>query len=522
MGAFARAAAVLEKPARAIEKNPITSLAPLWQQAASATKEAASYAAAARAYSGNELIFRAIELRADSAAEPQIKARRTVPERQRRQLRVALKQAGASDLIADYYTSAKALSEVVTDHPAVQLLSNPNPFMSRFDFWATVNMHRDLAGNAYAWKRRDLAGDPRQLWLLRPDRVKVRPGGEFIDGYRYSIGGDYVDLPAADVIQFKTRHPYNEYYGMPPLMPLSGRVSIDNYMEEFVLAAFTNGGNPGAVLSVKNKLSAAAKEELREHFHMFSGPGGWFELMVLEEADATYTPMTMQLGQRGLVIPELNNIDEARIFMAFGIPLSIAGAVLGQEGAAYANKKQDWQVLWDLTFRAIYMDHQETLNLSLKPDYPDIDELFWDLSTVQALQEDEDKKHARARANYDSEIWSMEEARVVTGMQPVPAPGDHFKLGIRETIIEAPLPGGAEEPPAVAPPAPAPAALAAPRRGGRPRLEEDRAARELYLKGEQLRRANRSMTIAQAAARIGVSEPTYKRWRQRFGYVPGD
>ena len=449
------------------------SLTPVWQ-VGNPQPAPGNYQSYARSgYQGNEIIFKCIEMRADSAAEPRVIGKRRVGESSRRQLRALAAEAGVSQLEIDHHLSPRALTETIEDHPAVRLLNHPNPFMSRFDFWATVNMHRDLAGNAYAWIGRDERDQPIELWLLRPDRVRVIPGGRFIEGYRYTIGGKSYDIPARDVIHFKTRHPLDDYYGMPPLMSVLGRVDLDNYMRDFLLAFFRNGGSPGAILAVKSKLSQDSKDEIRGKYrNQFGGPAGWFELMVLDSAEASYTPLTMQLGQRGLVVPELNAISETRQAMVFGIPLSILGALTGQESSSYANKRSDWQVLWDITLTPLYIDHAETLNLSYLPNFTGLDEVMFDLAAVRALQEDVDAVHARWLKDFQSGAVSYEEFRAGIGLAPKPAAGSIFYVPTQS--VPVPVERLGEEPataPAAAamlmrsllPPQPEPPLLDAPR-----------------------------------------------------------
>lgn len=428
-----------------------------------------SYATYAQAYRGNEIIYKCIEMRADSAAEPRVIGKRTVKESVRRQMRTLAARAGASQLEIDHYLSPQALTETVTDHPAVELLNHPNPFMSRFDFWATVNMHRDLAGNAYAWIGRDASDTPVALFLLRPDRVRVIPGGAYVVGYCYTIGGQSYEMPARDVIHFKMRDPLNDWYGMPPLMAVLGRMSLDNYMRDFLLAFFRNGGHPGAILALKQKLSEDTKKEMREKFHNnFGGSAGWFDLMVLDAAEASYTPMTAQLGQRGLVMPELNAITEARLTAAYGVPASIHGLLVGLESSSYANKRADWQVFWDITLTPIYIDHAETLNLSFLPNFTGLDELLFDLAAVRALQEDVDAIHARWIRDFQTGAVSYEEFRAGIGLSPQPPKGSIFYVPSSSVPTQIERLGEAPEPAqavaaalmrALAPPAPEPPQL---------------------------------------------------------------
>ena len=45
------------------------------------------------------------------------------------------------------------------DHPLRRLLSNPNPYMSEYDFWQAVIIYLNLAGVAYFEKERSNSGN---------------------------------------------------------------------------------------------------------------------------------------------------------------------------------------------------------------------------------------------------------------------------------------------------------------------------------------------------------------------------
>ncbi|HAM39898.1 MAG TPA: hypothetical protein DCP69_00795 [Candidatus Omnitrophica bacterium] len=391
-----------------------------------------SYLNFARAYATNEIVFAAIELLASSAGEPHISGRRW-----RRN------KATIRSLYADYMSKGltrpnarlveNGFVEELDNHPLVRLLNAPNPFMSRGQMWGTVVMDRCLAGNSYLYKARvqngPLKGTVAELWRLRPDRVRAIPDpAKFISGYEYNLGTEKIIYPASDIIHFRTRNPLNDYYGMPPLMAISGRIDIDGYMKDFLKGFFENGGTgPGAILTVKGTLSAATREKIdAEHDQRFGNPSRPGKLMILDNTESTYQQMGLNRGLRDALPKELNAMQESRIAMAFGIPGSILGLLIGYESSSYANKRADWQVLWDVTMAPMLSDLDDVLNLSLIPDFGGIDEVYFDLDDIKALQEDVDKIQKRERENFQAGAISLEEFRDAIGRDPDIKEGTFF------------------------------------------------------------------------------------------------
>jgi hypothetical protein len=133
--------------------------------------------------------------------------------------------------------------------------------------------------------------------------------------------------------------------------------------------------------------------------------------------------MTMQLGQRGLVVPELDQISEARIPMAFGVPQSLIGTRTSYENGGYANKRAEETHFWTGTLIPLYRELAGALNLKLVPEFPRLNEIAFDTSDVRALQEDEDKVHARLREDARAGVISLQEAREGMGF-PAKWPDD--------------------------------------------------------------------------------------------------
>lgn len=367
----------------------------------------ASYERFAReGYSQNELVYACVEELCTSAAEPRFAAYRETPDGK----------------------------EPVEHHPLLDLLENPNPFMGRFDLVATWIMHRMIAGNAYTEKVRSGAGKLVELWTLRPDRVRVVPDEHvFIGSYRYTLGQGWTDLDPGDVMHSRQRHALNDWYGMPPLMPAAGRIDIDNWMRQFVAAFWTNAGVPSGLLNIKQAVSKDQKDEIKgEYRGEFGGPRGWHRLMVLADMEATYTQMGLPLGQRGLALPELDEINEGRICAALGVPAPLVGARLGVMKATYGKAFQEVRAsFWDETLIPLYRSMESDINRSLVPEFAGIDGVEFDLSSIQALQEDENAKHERWREDVKGSIAGVREARRALGLPDEPDEPDTFLVPVQ-------------------------------------------------------------------------------------------
>lgn len=357
-------------------------------------------------YETNALVFACIEELGSSASEP------TMQAKQAGQWRHADDggQTSAHRLL-DLFYGAKRFNG--------RTYYGVNPFMDVYEFWKTVILHRSIAGNAYALKVRSQSGRVVELWLLRPDRVSIVPDKErFIRRYEYTADGiETVQLPVEDVIHWKTPNPRDDFYGMPPLRAIAANVDLDNYSRDFVKKYFEKAGVPSGILTTKQKMSQELKDDLKERFGANLGGGNWHGLLVLEQSEATYTQLTQSLGAQGLVLPELNQISEARICGVFGVPVELVGTVLAVDGSGYAQKRSAREGFWNETLKPLYRELAGPLNRALAPEFPGVQEVAFDLSTVGALQPDQDTLHARVRADVVAGLISVEEGRKEIGRE---------------------------------------------------------------------------------------------------------
>jgi HK97 family phage portal protein len=379
-------------------------------------------------YGRSEIAYTCIEELATSAAEPRLVVVRKRPEGKTEQLH---------------------------EHPVLDLFERPNPFTSRYQLIANLIMYRAVGGNAYLNVGRSAAGKAVELWPLRPDRVFVIPDRErYIGAWEYRLENQSFLLRPEDVIQTKTRNPLDEWYGLPPLAVCAERVDTDAMMRSFTLAFFRNAGVPAGLLNITKQVTAAERQLIRDKLRgETGGPQNWHQMLVLDNTEATYTPMGMALGSSGIVLPELDEISEARIAQVFGIPLELIGARLGMLHGNRSTMDAARAHFWQETLSPLYQELAADLTRGLQPEYdgtPDaFDYLEFDLSTVKALQEDEDKKHSRIRSDVAAGILSVQEARVALGHEPEYAPDALLMLarGLEPMTAETALEGGPPDAP---------------------------------------------------------------------------
>ena len=109
---------------------------------------------------------------------------------------------------------------VLSDHPLLRLLKQPNPEQSGAALFESFYGFLQTAGNSYM-EAVSLDGAPRELFVLRPDRMKARIGARgWPDAYDYTVGGRTVTFrtdQASPILHLKLFHPTNDHYGLSPL-----------------------------------------------------------------------------------------------------------------------------------------------------------------------------------------------------------------------------------------------------------------------------------------------------------------
>lgn len=305
----------------------------------------------------------------------------------------------AINKIADSVASVPLMlmrrDEEIAEHPLLSLLDRPNPVQSGIEFMRAHVGFFKIAGNAYM-ERVTANGTPRELYTLRPDRMKVIPGDSgFPKGYVYKVGQNAVawdwEFDGSDIRHFKTFNPLDDWYGLSPLEP--GAYSIDQHNElmAWIQSLVQNGTMPsGALESSSEGLTDEQYERLKAQIdEQYSGAANAGRPMLLE-GGLKWTQMGLSPDQMSAIE---NKHSAARdVSLAIGVPpllLNIPG------DGTYSNYKEARLALYEETSIPLIELICDELNNWIVPMYGDNLRLVPDIDAIPAIAE---KRR---------EVWSM-------------------------------------------------------------------------------------------------------------------
>lgn len=368
------------------------------------------------------------------------------------------KAASASQVEMKVMTRGKKKDQIeVPNHPFKQLLEQPNPQMSEYDFWQSVIILLDVAGRAPFEKERDRAGRVVALWPLRPDWLHPIPSDKsYISGYSYNVPGvgEQV-IDQSDVVDFKCYDPLNQYNSWPPYAVASRVGDVDNSATDYLKIFFEKGGTPPGIIKTVQKLNDAAVSDIRRRWaERYGGKENWLQPAVLDK-DADYKQIGMTFKDMGFEILDARN--EARICAILHVPPMIVGAKVGLDRSTFTNYGEARRSWWEEDLMPMYVSLLDTIENQLFYEWDDNTDLAWDFTEVPALREERMTLWQRANEGLRMGGITVNEYRSELGYPDVGKTGDVFlrPLNLIEvqlgTAQPAPQPTGGIQPAADVP-----------------------------------------------------------------------
>jgi HK97 family phage portal protein len=231
-------------------------------------------------------------------------------------------------------------------HPAYRLLRyKANEFLLAYHLKQILTFHALIRGNGYGYIDRLANGNPLDITVLDPDKTEpVRVDGKV--WYLYGKGDNlatYRRIPAADVIHIRGLG-YDGLMGYPVLDLLRESIGAAIAARDHAARYFRNGARPGGVLEHPGKLSAGARQNMRESWErIHKGIDNAHKVAILEEG-TKYTGFSANASDAQLL--ENREFDAREVANIFGVPTHKLG---DPSKVAYNSLEQENQSYYDDT-----------------------------------------------------------------------------------------------------------------------------------------------------------------------------
>ena len=290
----------------------------------------------------------------------------------------------------------------LTDHPLLDLLARPNPAQDGASLMESWYAFLQVAGNAYM-EAVSAGNTVRELYVLRPDRVKLVPGpGGWPEAYDYTVAGRTVrfvqDRDARPILHGKLFHATDDHYGMSPLEAAAIAIDIHNAAGAWNKALLDNAARPSGALVYKGPEGAAnltddqfgrLKRELEENYQGTANVGR----PLLLEGGLDWKEMGFSPREMDFI--NAKHVAAREIALAFGVPPMLLG-IPGDN--TYANYKEANLAFWRQTILPLIGRTAAMLSAWLGPRFGEGLKLWYDADEIPALTAEREALWARLTA----------------------------------------------------------------------------------------------------------------------------
>ena len=305
-------------------------------------------------------------------------------------------------------------------HPLLQLLSRPNARQDGASFFETLYAHMLLAGNAYV-EAVALGDEVRELYTLRPDRMKVVPGHDgWAEAYEYSVAGrsvrfDQLASNVPPILHLTFFHPLDDHYGLAPVEAAAVALNTHNSASAWNKALLDNAARPSGALVYSGPEGAVLSDQQfdrlkRELTDTYQGAVNAGRPLLLEGG---LDWRAMSLTPKDMDFLDAKNSAAREIALAFGVPPMLLG-IPGDN--TYANFQEANRVFWRQTVLPLASRVGGAIAHWLSPQFGEGLRIVVDSDRIDALASDRAALWDRIA---NAPFLTLNEKREATGYAPV-------------------------------------------------------------------------------------------------------
>lgn len=263
-------------------------------------------------------------------------------------------------------TDSQGKKQIVTNHPALDLINRVNPFMTKHGLFERLQANKELYGNEY-WFIEGKGGKNMEIYPLKPTLVTPMPDPyNYVSGYQYILDGKKYMLPAENIIHFKTFNPKSDICGLGTIEAVRTSAETDAYAREYNKAFFENSAQPGIILTYPGEMNAEQQQRLKSQWN--EEYGGYKKNYRTAVASNGLTITKLEMSHADMEFIEQRKFSRDEILSIFRVPKTILGIL---EDANFASAKTANYVFALRTIFPKMVAIQDTLNEFFLPLFGD-------------------------------------------------------------------------------------------------------------------------------------------------------
>ncbi len=319
---------------------------------------------------------------------------------------------------------------LLENHELISLLNRPNPLQSGVEFFSSLYSYLMISGNTYIVRDSDALRPARELYLLRPDRMRVNAGESMIpDAYEYVVDGRVLKSYPVDpttgmsqIKQTKLWSPLDDFYGLSPIMASAYNIDQHNLAGLHNVALLKNGCTPSGMLKfeptdetgMSTELTDEQRARLLEDLEFrFQGSHNSGRPMLLE---GNFSYQQLGLNPKDMDFLELLNLSAREIALCFGVPAQLIGI---PEANTYSNMETAKLALYEETIIPLLKRVESDLNEYLAPLYNGDIHIQYDINSIPAMAEKTKQTYTNVQGAVTAGILTRNEAREKLGLDPI-------------------------------------------------------------------------------------------------------
>jgi HK97 family phage portal protein len=324
--------------------------------------------------------------------------------------------------------------EEIEAHPLLELLERPNPCETGVSLLESICSNLLLFGNAYV-EAAFIDGEPREIYSLRPDRMRVEPGrngwpAAFVysamgDQLRYELRGEGVE----PILHIKLCNPLDDHYGFPPLAAAQVALDTHNAASFWNKALLDNSARPSGALVYAGPDGAHLTDEqfnrLREELEEnFSGSANAGRPLLLEGG---LDWKALSLSPKDMDFAETKSGAAREIALAFGVP----PLLLGLPGDnTFRNYQEANRAFWRQTVIPLVVRLQKAFQAWAQPGFGPF-RFDYNIDRIEALSSERAAEWRRIDA---ASFLTNDEKREAAGYGAAPKDASVVDTRVAQTI----------------------------------------------------------------------------------------